>query len=477
MIATPFSNLLGVLSPYALIASITLLTVNQALTQCTGFPATVAASDCSLYPALTSNSSVGTGQVMGICTYDNTIYTFSNINLNGGRIHVCADAVLTGTWNSGTIVVECGATLYFPNGVILNNNAAIINYGTVQITGDLNFQNTNNVFYNESDSSRLFVSGNILTAQNNGQNGYLKNNGYMSIGGTLSALPGGFFCLGARSQIVCNNFVYMQNCGGPNDRFQRPTNTNTATIRYANSASLRGTVTNNNSIEIWRQTGATLNFNGCGSWGSAILLNNAPAIPTRPEPDAASCTVPNCRTIAIVLPVEMDDFAVKKVQTSSVVSWKTISERSNDRFEIMRSADGFTWNKIGVLSGKGNSTQMLTYEFTDTYPLPGISYYRVDQYDFNGERYSSLIKSIDFDSRSETQVELFPNPSTDFVTVRSSENIHEVTIHGISGNFIEKKVPSHSDQQEILIPVMHLAKGVYFIRINGQSYRFMKAEN
>ena len=477
MITTPAYCHFGRFSHYVLFALFSLFSFSTTFAQCTGFPATVAASDCSLYPSLTSNTSVGAGQVLGICTYDNTVHTFSNINLNGGRIHICADAIINGTWNSGTIVVECGATLYFPSGVVLNNNASIINYGTVQITGDLNFQNTNNVFYNESDSSRLLVSGNILTAQNNGQNGYLKNNGFVSVGGTLSALPGGFFCLGPRSQIVCNNFTYMQNCGGPSNRFQRVSNTNTATIRYANSASLRGTVTNNNSIEIWRQTGATLNLNGCGSWGSAILLNNAPAIPTRPEPDAASCAVPNCRTVAIILPVEMEDFDVEQVKRSSHVSWKTISERNNDHFEVMRSSDGLFWQSIGSLQGKGNSTQVQDYSFTDKNPINGVSYYRVDQYDYNGEHRSSPMKSVVFDNTFRSEIELFPNPSDNQVTVRSSEQINEVCILSISGAVVQEIELSNSQKNEISFTVAHLTNGVYFIRVNGESYLFSKAGN
>jgi hypothetical protein len=39
---------------------------------------------------------------------------------------------------------------------------------------------------------------------------------------------------------------------------------------------------------------------------------------------------------------------------------------------------------IGFVDGAGNSNQTLHYQFIDKYPLPGITYYRLKQTDFDG---------------------------------------------------------------------------------------------
>jgi hypothetical protein len=68
-----------------------------------------------------------------------------------------------------------------------------------------------------------------------------------------------------------------------------------------------------------------------------------------------------------------------------VLEWATGSEINNDFFTIERSLDVEHAEIIGYLDGAGNSTQTLWYSFVDQNPLPGISYYRLKQTDFDGK--------------------------------------------------------------------------------------------
>lgn len=458
------------------LASMLLLPIAHSFAQCAGFPTALPPSDCALYPSLTNNISVGPGETYGICQTDDNVYNYSGVDLNGGTLRICANATISGNWNSGTIVVECGATLAFPNGLLLNNNIGIINYGSVEVTGNVNFQNSNNYFYNETDSSRLLVSGDIQTPQNNGQTAYIKNKGFIAVGGRLNILPGAHLCLDEGSEIVCNIFRYMQNCGSPNDRVQRPNNVNTAVVRFSTSAILRGTVTTNPTIEFWQENGANLNLGNCGSFGNATVVNNAPFIMERPAPYVGSCELPNCRTLAIILPVELSFFDVSMDEESSSVinSWETFSENSCDYFEIMRSSDGFNWEPIGKVKGAGNSTQIQSYSFSDRSPLKGISYYRLDQYDFNGEVNSSGIRSVSNNSMH-SAISIYPNPASELISVKSSKEIKEVSVHAITGEKLFS-VQKSSAIQTLQIDISTLSSGVYFIRSESESAIFHKID-
>src|ERR1700761_6647896 len=169
--------------------------------QCSGFPATTADADCAPGTTLTSGANINSGNNYGFCGPNTSTYNFSGINLAGGTLRICGNANITGNWNSGTIVVSCGATANFTSGLTLNSNVGIINYGTINVTGDLVFQNNNNYVYNQTAQSVINVSGNITYPQNNGQNAYLMNYGYIKVGGSFNAYEGGFTCLENGSQI------------------------------------------------------------------------------------------------------------------------------------------------------------------------------------------------------------------------------------------------------------------------------------
>jgi len=447
---------------------VVLISVRNSYSQCLLFPATVPASNCDLYTPLSNNTSANSGETYGICREDDAIYNFSGLNLNGGTIRVCANASFSGNWNSGTIVVECGSTLYFPSGLLLNNGVKIVNYGTVHVTGTLNFQNNNNCFYNESDSSRLFVAGDIRTPQNNNQTAFIKNNGYISVTGSFSCINGCYMCLGENSQIVTDRFRYMQNCSNPVNRIERPNNNGTAVIRYASEIILNSIPTFNPTVQFWRQTGATNNVNFCTSFGSATVVNNAPEIPTRPAPLLSSCAVLNCRTTPITLPVELSYFdAAFDEQTSFVdVSWETVTEQSSDYFEVMRSHDGYTWDPIGYVKAAGHSTKLQKYSFTDRYPHQGISYYRLDQYDFDGQVNSSGIRSVS--SNRVESLTVYPNPATHIINVSSQKETNGVYVYSLTGELLIS-IDGNSPFKHVEIDISKLAVGIYYLKTDSES--------
>lgn len=96
-----------------------------------------------------------------------------------------------------------------------------------------------------------------------------------------------------------------------------------------------------------------------------------------------------------VLPIELLGFAAEPNELGSVLTrWTTASETNNDYFTVQRSADGFSWEHLGDVIGAGFSNAELTYQYTDPAPLPGRSYYRLRQTDFDGAYTHSDVQAV-----------------------------------------------------------------------------------
>ncbi len=87
------------------------------------------------------------------------------------------------------------------------------------------------------------------------------------------------------------------------------------------------------------------------------------------------------------LPVSLIGFESKLANNGSVnLTWATSSEQNNSYFLLERSADGKTFGLLNKVSSKGsNSQSRLDYQYTDRTPLAGANYYRLTQFDLNGD--------------------------------------------------------------------------------------------
>ena len=444
---------------------ISLIVSIQVYSQCVGFPETIAEDDCSNYAPLTSGENLNAGTTRGICPLDSSIQYYNNINLNGGTIRICGNASITGNFNAGNIVVQCGASLYLPAGMLLNQNMKVVNYGNVYVTGNLDMQNENVAFFNESPSSRLIVDGSINFAANTNQDGYLKNNGYIMISNTLDLLDGGFVCLGDSSIIDTRNFRFGVNCGGPNNRMYYSGTGTIADVYVENTSTLRGFVTSSPLIRFSLGPNNSITTSNCGTFGLALVSQEA-VQPSDPGPSTVGC-FDNCYT---VLPVEMIDFYAVESDGGIQLNWSTASETNNDYFEIYRSEDGFNWSVIGTKNGNGTTTSISYYRFIDENPNRGQNYYHIEQVDFDGQRTSTNTISVEFSAES---VEVYPNPSYvgKEISIVGISDIEEVTIFDATGRKINAEI-SGSGANNLTISIAQI--GYYTIQAitkDGEIYR------
>jgi hypothetical protein len=106
----------------------------------------------------------------------------------------------------------------------------------------------------------------------------------------------------------------------------------------------------------------------------------------------------NTATIAVPVPVELISFTSEVEEDVVTLFWQTATEKNNSGFEIERLKDPKIeklndWETIGFVEGKGTTTEIQSYSFTDK-TEPGKYKYRLKQLDFDGSfEYSQEIEA------------------------------------------------------------------------------------
>ena len=170
--------------------------------------------------------------------------------------------------------------------------------------------------------------------------------------------------------------------------------------------------------------------------------------------------------VTLPLPVELGAFDIKKKREDVQINWSTNSETNNEFFSVERSRNGSDFESIGETSGAGNSTSELNYEFMDERPYTGRNYYRIKQVDFDGHFSYSPIKSLML-STSDAAINIFPNPTTDFITIeRASDEDASYSIYNLNGKLMKLGV-----LQNKVINLIDLDQGAYWFEITENGKR------
>ncbi len=168
------------------------------------------------------------------------------------------------------------------------------------------------------------------------------------------------------------------------------------------------------------------------------------------------------------LPINLLSINGHNEQTANIINWTTSSEINNSHFDIERSEDGIEFIKIGETKSAGNTTVSTNYSFTDKTPLTGTSFYRLKQWDFNGEFQYSKIISVENKSK-QLGVTIYPNPAKENIIVKSlTAKTYNRTVEIM--DMLGKKVTSvtlSANQSVININTQNIGNGVYFVRVNG----------
>ena len=171
------------------------------------------------------------------------------------------------------------------------------------------------------------------------------------------------------------------------------------------------------------------------------------------------------------LPVELVEFTAKTVNNQFVqLNWKTATEINNKGFEVQRSLDGINFEKIGFITGNGNSNLINNYSFQDNNVAKGVYYYKLKQIDFDGEFEYSEIRNASILGDDKIEVSYFiPNPAENntilnFVVNKDTE-VSIAIYDGIGRKVIDRKEVLSTGKNSISFNTTDLAAGVYSTKI------------
>lgn len=172
------------------------------------------------------------------------------------------------------------------------------------------------------------------------------------------------------------------------------------------------------------------------------------------------------------LPIELVDFKGVDHAGYNELTWTTSTEINNSHFDIQRSTDGVNFKKIGAINGAGTILEESNYRFVDYAPGASMTYYRLKQFDFNGNfKFSEVIAIAQTTNQDFKVVSAFPNPASTVFNVHfitPNKGHTQVELMDLNGRIVYEYQLNASEGINIIeIPVESYTQGLYFVNITN----------
>ncbi len=115
----------------------------------------------------------------------------------------------------------------------------------------------------------------------------------------------------------------------------------------------------------------------------------------------------------IPVPVELSAFNAIKTESTIDLKWTTLSEISNEKFELEYCTDGLSFRKIAEIAGMNTTSIEQRYSYSHVDYTTGWNYYRLKQIDFDGAYEYSPIAAVEVKRALAFENNFYPNPSLD----------------------------------------------------------------
>lgn len=168
-------------------------------------------------------------------------------------------------------------------------------------------------------------------------------------------------------------------------------------------------------------------------------------------------------------PVTWGNFDVYMINQKVNLFWTTYTEENSASFSIERSADGRHYEAIGSIAAKGNSKTVSSYEFEDLHPLPKTSYYRLKQFDINGDFYYSIVRVVNNGAAPAEIYHLYPNPSSSTSDI-NIELFEKATVQVYdNANVLIFQQAFQEGKGTFNLSDKHITPGMYYVMVQSSS--------
>jgi hypothetical protein len=171
-------------------------------------------------------------------------------------------------------------------------------------------------------------------------------------------------------------------------------------------------------------------------------------------------------------PVQLLNFEGKVQPQTNELYWTIATEINCQYYTLLRADTKGNFTEIGKVNAYGNSNTTLQYQYTDTQPLLGTNYYRLQQTDFDGK--TQILATIVLQrTNNHLQLQtLLPNPATQNVAVQwyqPNNNFVYISIKNVYGETVyNTTINGKIGINTHTIELQQLVSGTYFVQINNK---------
>ncbi|NVO04275.1 MAG: hypothetical protein HXX09_16400 [Bacteroidetes bacterium] len=295
-------------------------------------------------------------------------------------------------------------------------------------------------------------------------------------GGTLRGAAIGLFSLNTNIQLTLNNCYFSGNNGAEGDDIYADKNSAKTVNVFASNTTFSGS-----ADAIFNKDADLIQLTNCGN--PTVAGSNSPPVTKVNILAPASFTSPTTPSFTggcgtIVLPVELTYFNGNCTENGAKLKWQTASEQNNDYFNVEKSYDGVNFNVIGKVNGNGNSNSIINYQFEDYEFSGNKNYYRLTQFDFNGESAESNIIFVqnNCSQNNNTIIDAYFNSENNGITITSKkddESLSEIFLTDLAGRIVLTQSMELTLKTTLPIP-NSISNSIYILGVKNSNQTFFK---
>ncbi len=160
---------------------------------------------------------------------------------------------------------------------------------------------------------------------------------------------------------------------------------------------------------------------------------------------------------------------------TATLSWETLTETNTSHFEIERSADGRSFEKVGTVASNGGSQVRQNYSWKQEGLQAGTYYYRLRQVDKDGKYLLSRVVTLRLNTLG--VVTIYPNPVANNISISLPAGMNQAhwKLSTTDGRVMASGNGSAENMVRSLqakVPALH--SGWYLLQVNQQTIKLVK---
>ncbi len=214
----------------------------------------------------------------------------------------------------------------------------------------------------------------------------------------------------------------------------------------------------------------TFSPSAVGNYADTLTINSNAAPPVVRVPLAGIGDNP--------LSVEWSSFVAIPNAQGVKLLWETCCEVNNAGFEVERKQPTTDWRAVGFVQGRGTTSEVQRYVFSDNAAPSGSVLYRLKQLDFDGTfSYSPIVETVVSAPTTFALNQNYPNPFNPETRIGYRLPIAadvKLELYDVIGRRLATLVNARQEAGSYLIALntqtLNLASGIYFYRLQAGNF-------